>query len=216
MAQIEKNETNNNEDLYNTFSSDPALRKFSEYLENFISDEYRNFNGQTNIDEDCRFTVFDCNEDSMGSKMLPAILFMIYDYAYSNIKDPSVKKGVVAFDECWTLLRNPNSAQQIDECVRIIRGYNGSLILASQQVKDYYKLGELGEDIIDNCAIKILLKNGNLEQVKHMLKINSDDCDIIAKYKKKDAMFITLDDKIELNIDSSKYEYDMLKDSTSK
>lgn len=203
-------------DMYNAFASDPALTFLTEYLEEFVTGEYKNFNSQTTINENSRLIAFDCNEDIIGEKMLPAVLYMIYDWTYSSIKDPSVKKGIIAFDECWTLLRNVYSAAQIDECVRIIRGYSGSLILASQQVKDFYKLGEVGEDIIDNCAIKILLKNGNLEQVKNILRISSYDCDTIAGYSKGDAMFITLDDKIELSVKPSKYEYQMLKDDTSK
>ncbi len=212
------------QDMYEMFYASGELRHLCEYLRPFVGDgKLRHLNGQTNIDTNCRFIAFNCDEDQIGRELLPAVLHIPVDYCYSKVKDPTSYKSIINIDECWSLMKNAQSAAQLDDMVRIIRGYSGGCILATQQIDDFRKCQEIGESIIHNCALKLILKNDNLHAVKHLLKITSNDCDRISSYRKINqngkrgnmGMLVTLDDKIEILLEPSEYEYQNLKDKTS-
>lgn len=201
------------ETLYEAFHVNPELQFLCVYLEPFVYGKYKNFNGQTNIDTTSKFIVFDVNSDAIEEEFLPAILFMCSDYCYGVIKDPSTKNSIVEIDECWALFENQFSCQQLDDMVRLIRGYGGAVVMASQFLKDAKKIGSIGADIIDNCEIKILLKTTNLTDVKDVLHLTDTDCESISKYKRGMGMFVTPNDKIEMEIKVSDYEIERLADN---
>lgn len=204
------------QDLYEAFNSNPDLRFLNGYLEPFVYGKYSNFNGQTNIDVTAPFIAFDVNEDQIDEEYFPAILSVVTDFCYSVVKDPNSKKSIIDIDECWAILKDKNSCAQIDDMVRLIRGYGGAVIMASQFLKDVNKIGTMGTDIIDNCELKVLLKTPNLSNVRNLLRLSDNDCEAIAKYGRGKGMLVTSNDKIELEIKLSDYELEVLADKTSQ
>lgn len=204
------------QDLYEAFNANPDLRFLNGYLEPFVYGKYSNFNGQTNIDTSASFIAFDVNEDQIDNEYFPAILSVVTDFCYSVVKDPNSKKSIIDIDECWAILKDKNSCAQIDDMVRLIRGYGGAVIMASQFLQDANKIGSMGTDIIDNCELKVLLKTPNLSKVKGLLRLTDNDCEAISKYGRGRGMLVTSNDKIELEIKLSDYELSVLADKTSQ
>ena len=52
--------------------------------------------------------------------------------------DRSTPTGIV-FDELWKLLRGKQGSEFIEELARTLRKYNGSLIVGTQNLSDFYK-----------------------------------------------------------------------------
>ena len=204
------------QDLYEVFNANPELRPLTIYLEPFVFGKFSNFNGQTNIDTTARFIAFDVNEDQIDTEYFPAVLSVVTDFCYSIIKDPNSRKSIIDIDECWAILKDKNSCAQIDDMVRLIRGYGGAVIMASQFLKDANKLGNMGTDIIDNCELKLLLKTPNLSGIKGMLRLTDNECELISKYRRGRGMLVTSNDKIDLEIKLSQYELNVLADKTSR
>lgn len=71
-------------------------------------------------------------------------------------KDKSVLKRIVS-DETWALLASSYMAHFLEDCGRRIRKYNGSLLCASQNFREFTGCKE-GRAILANSAVKIFMR----------------------------------------------------------
>lgn len=212
------------QDMYEEFLKHPELEELCEDLTAFISGTYSNFNGQTNIDIHNPYIVFDCDEDYIGERYLSSILYVAYDFCYDKVKGQTSSRSVLAMDEAWKLMANPETAVQVQNAVKLIRGYGGGTIIATQEIEDFMKGGggEYGASIINNSAIKLILpmEENGLDAIKKYLKLSPEEAELITSFGTitdyHAAMLITGKEKVVLNIEASQYEIEKLKDRTRK
>lgn len=208
------------QDMYEAFSNDPDLEDIKEALKPFIEGMYKNFNGQTNVDLNSRYIVFDCDEDMIpDDSIFPAIVYIAYDYCYDRVKSVNSKRSYIVLDEAWKLMTNEESAKQVENMAKIVRGYGAGFMVATQEVEDWIqKGGDHGMSVINNAAITVALKMKptGARLLEKTLELTNSDIEYIKELTRGRGYLIYGSNKTKLEIASSQYEIDCLSDRTSK
>jgi len=185
------------------------LENIKEILEIFVHGNCANMNGQTNVDLNNNYTVYDVDEDEIGEKLLPSFLFIAFDHVYTVIKSNNKIKDIVILDEVWKMLKDIESAKQVQNIVKLIRGYGGSTIMATQEIADFMNAPNgFGKSVLNNSEMSVILnmKTEELNLVKANLKLEDEDCKDISMFQRGNAMFISNGNKFHVNIISSEVE----------
>lgn len=132
-----------------------SARRMRGALAKFVTGSAKSFNLPTNVNLDNKFVVLDVSD--LTPEMLPIGMFIALDYAMDKAKQDRTKRKVIAIDELWRLMKASQlSAEYVVEAFKIIRGYAGAAIGATQDLDDI--LGnEYGAAIINNAKFKLLL-----------------------------------------------------------
>ena len=96
----------------------------------------------------------------------------------------------------------------VNELIKIVRGYAGSVVFSTQNMADVIK-GEYGESILDNCAAKFLLKAGEKEASIFQSLFNLNDTEIksIMKQQKGEITLLANREKIPILTKTSSREH---------
>lgn len=127
------------------------------------------FNQQTNIDRQNKYMILDISE--LSGDMLPVGMYVALDYVWSKTKEDRTAEKAIFIDEVWQLIgasSNEMAAEYVLEIFKIIRGYGGSAVCATQDFSDFMALkdGKYGRGIINACKTKIVLNLENDEAKK--------------------------------------------------
>lgn len=155
-------------DIIEEIKDNPKLERIVSVFKVFTEGNCRNMNGQTNVDLTNKCIAFDINEDAIGSRLLPAFMYLAFDAAYDIGKSNLNEKCGLILDETWMLLRTENCAKQIQQAMKILRAYNCGIISATQNWGDCAK-NEYGRSILTLSSIKIFLKS-NKEEIDDLAK----------------------------------------------
>ena len=120
-------------------------------------------------------------------------------------------------DEIWQLIgasSNKLAAEFCLEIFKVIRGYGGAAIAATQDLSDFFSLddGKYGRAIINNSKNKIIL---NLEQdeaqyVKDVLKLTRTEVRSITQFERGEALIHSNNNKVPVVIKASAEEKEMI------
>ncbi len=73
------------------------------------------------------------------------------------------------------------------EAVKTIRGYGGGVLVATQDLNDFFSLedGKYGRGILNNCKIKIILnlEEEEAQRVQSVLKLTDAEIDNITRFR---------------------------------
>ena len=198
------------EDLYKYCCRTEALEEVKEALETFVHGNCANMNGPTNVNLNKEYVVFDVNEDLIGAKLLPSFLFLAFDYVYTEIKTKSKSRDNVFLDEVWKMLKTPSCAEQVQNMVKLVRGYGGATIMATQEIADFINApGGFGRSVLNNSEITLILnmKEDELKLVSESLKLTNEDRRKILAYERGNGMLIANGNKISVMLEPSSLEY---------
>lgn len=205
-------------DLVAEFKTDKSLDEISDAVDAFIKEIGRNMNQQTNVDLDNDFIVYDIDEDDIGERYLASYLFIAFQNVYDVVKSNISVRDNVVLDEVWKLMATEVCAKQIQNMIKILRGYNACAIIATQEMKDFFgKTGDFGISVLSNSRIIILLgmNNTDADLVKNTLKLTPEDIEKIIQYQRGEGMLITNQDKIHMYIIPSGRENEYFEKYTS-
>lgn len=68
------------------------------------------------------------------------------------------KPNVLFFDEIVKTLKNPLALKFVEETSRIVRKYKASVVVATQLLTDFHKLGEDAASLFEGASFKIVMK----------------------------------------------------------
>lgn len=205
-------------DMYRAFSTYPELTGLCDVLKQFVDGTYSNFDGQTNVDLKNGFIVFDCDEDVIGQKNLAAILYIAFDFCYDRVKDPNSTRSMIVMDEVWKMMTDNDSAKQVQNIIKIVRGYGAGTILSTQELRDFMKDEHgYGASVLANSSMKLILQTSenDLKYISQYLKLTPLEQEDIHVFNHQ-GLFISDRDRIEINIKASDYEINCLKDKTRR
>ena len=167
-------------DLYKVLLEKPETRRLANILNRLVNGSAKTFNQQTNVNLDNKYTVLDISE--LSGDMLTVGMFVALDYVWDKAKEDRTKEKAIFLDELWQLIgasSNKLAAEFVLEVFKIIRGYGGSAICATQDLNDFFALdgGKYGKGIINNAKTKVIL---NLEEdeaarVQDILKLSETE-----------------------------------------
>ena len=202
-------------DLYEEVKNFPNSGRLLGQLRRFVSGSASSFNRQTNVDMDNLLTVFDLS--GLKGNLLAASMYALVYMAYAKAKEDRTKKKVIFIDEAWQVIGSKSTAaaaDQILEMFKIIRGYGGSAICATQDVNDFFALedGIYGKGIINACKTKIILnlEKKEAETVRDLLDLSEDEYKKILQFDKGHALFSASGNNVPVYVRASKMENDLI------
>jgi len=145
------------EDVYEAMKGRLDLESVREDLKSFVDGSMCFFNGQTNVDLDSIYTVADISD--MPDEWISLAMTMITDIFWDRIKGDLTQKICLFLDEIWRVAgkkADPLVSTYIMEIWKIIRGYGGSAIAATQDIGDLES--DAGKAIVNQSKIKIALQ----------------------------------------------------------
>lgn len=202
-------------ELYNLLINSNPTRRIAIILSKFVNGAARSFNQQTNVDLNNKYIVIDISE--LQGKLLPIGMFIALDYCWDKIKEDRTKKKAIFIDETWCLIgaaSNRFAAEFVLEIFKIIRGYGGSAIAATQDLGDFFALedGKYGKGIVNNSKTKIIL---NLEPdeadfVRDSLKLSKAEYRNVINFERGQALISSNNNKLPVLIRPSVVEKDLI------
>lgn len=202
-------------DLHKHLLENPMTTRIAAIVSRFVTGSAQSFNRQTNVDLTNKYIVLDLSE--LKGKLLPVGMMIALDYVWDNIKADRVKKKAIMIDEIWQLIgasSNKLAAEFCLEIFKVIRGYGGAAIAATQDLSDFFSLddGKYGRAIINNSKNKIIL---NLEQdeaqyVKDVLKLTRTEVRSITQFERGEALIHSNSNKVPVVIKASVEEKEMI------
>ena len=198
-------------DMYQRVAEDERLERIKVILDPFINGTCQNMNGQTNVDLSNKYICFDTS--SAGKTLMPAFTFLALDCVYDIAKADRTQNKAIFMDEVWKIMINQYGAEFVLEVVKIIRGYGGSAILATQELNDYlkYSYKEIGESIINCSKIRIILNMESQEaaRAQKILHLSDAERKSVEKYNRGEGLLIANGDKTPILIRATKEEIKM-------
>lgn len=198
-------------DLYNILISNASTERLGHILNRLVHGSAGTFNQQTNVNLDNKYTVFDISE--LSGDLLPVGMFTVLDYVWDKAKEDRTAEKAIYVDEMWQLIGsggNRVAAGFVLEMFKIIRGYGGSAICATQDLNDFFALdgGKYGKGIINNCKTKIILnlEDDEAERVKDIFKLSEAEIMEITHFERGSGLISTNNNNITVEFKCSELE----------
>lgn len=202
-------------DLYEELQKNEMTKRIAVIVSRFVTGSAQSFNQQTNVDLSNKYIVLDLSE--LKGKLLPVGMMIALDYVWDKIKSDRTKKKAIMIDEIWQLIgagSNRMAAEFCLEIFKVIRGFGGAAISATQDLSDFFGLedGRYGRAIINNSKNKIILnlEPDEAEFVRDTLKLTKTEIRSITRFERGEALICSNNSKVPVIIKASKEEQEMI------
>lgn len=202
-------------DLHKHLLENPMTQRLAAIVSRFVTGSAQSFNRQTNVDLSNKYIVLDLSE--LKGKLLPVGMFIALDYVWDQIKADRTQRKAIFIDEIWQLIGASSTRMAAEFCLeifKVIRGFGGAAIAATQDLSDFFGLedGKYGRAIINNSKNKIIL---NLEPdeartVQETLKLTRSEVRAITQFERGEALICSNSNKVPVVIKASQTELEMI------
>ena len=170
----------------------------------------------TEVDAD--FVVLDIED--LARAPLPirrAQFHNVLGYAWDLIRADRSERKLLVVDEAWLLVdpKTPETLAFLRSIAKLIRGYNGALMIITQQVNDFLTdavRGE-GEAVIGNCAYTMLFRQDHrqdLDAVTHLFHLSDKEQDTLHAAKVGEGLLIADNGRVWLQVELALHERQLL------
>ena len=202
-------------DLYEILLEKPETKRLANILNRMVNGSAKSFNQQTNVDLSNKYTVLDISE--LSGDLLTVGMFVALDYVWDKAKEDRTKEKAIFIDEVWQLIgasANSLAAEFVLEIFKIIRGYGGSAICATQDLNDFFSLedGKYGKGIINNSKTKIILnlEDEEAQRVESILKLSETEVMNITHFARGSGLISTNNNNVTVEFKSSALELELI------
>ena len=202
-------------DVYQILYKRKETKRLANILNRLVNGSASSFNQQTNVNLDNRYIVLDISE--LTGDLLPVGMFVVLDYVWSKVKEDRTVRKAIFLDEVWQLIgaaSNEMAAEYVLEIFKIIRGYGGSAVCATQDLSDFMALkdGKYGRGIINATKTKIVLnlENDEAKKVQELLHLSEAERMEIVHFERGKGMISTNSNNLTLEFKASQLEKDLI------
>jgi len=202
-------------DLYDILIMAPETKRLANILNRLVHGSASTFNQRTNVNLDNKYTVLDISE--LSGDLLTAGMFVALDYVWDKAKQNRTVEKTIFIDECWALIggsANRLAANFVLEIAKIIRGYGGSAVFATQDLNDFFALddGKYGKGIINNCKTKIILnlEDEEAQRVQSILHLSEAEVMEITHFERGNGLISTNNNNITVEFRCSDLEKSLI------
>lgn len=193
----------------------PVPQRILSILSNFVAGSNAGFNGQTNVDlsDDRRIIVFDLED--IATNIEAATIHLALDFIWGRVKEDPTKQKTIIIEEGWKFLSqgaSESSAKLIQEIYKIIRGYGGNAILATQEIGDLIA-SPYGRSLIECSSLKLLMgvEEGNTAKLlQQHFGLFDNEAKNLESYRKGACLLLAGKDHIPLQIKASPLEHELI------
>ena len=202
-------------DVYEVLMEKAETKRLANILNRMVHGSASSFNQQTNVGLSNKYVVLDISELSVD--LLTVGMFVALDFVWSKAKEDRTVEKAIFIDEVWKLIgaaSNEMAAEYVLEIFKIIRGYGGSGVCATQDLTDFFALkdGKYGRGIINNAKTKIILnmENNEAEQIKEVLHLSEAEMMSIVRFERGNGMISTNNNNLTVEFRASQLEKDLI------
>lgn len=199
-------------DLHDVLSEKVETRMLALALSRFVTGSASRLGQHTNIDLNNKYIVLDISE--MGKDLLPLGMFLALDFCWDKCRESRVEKKALLLDELWCLIgasSNPLAADYVLEIFKVIRGYGGAAIGATQDLTDYFALenGKYGKAIINNSRTKIILplEEDEAMYVKNIMGLSDEEALQVIRNRSGEGLLCAGHNRISVAFHATDKEY---------
>ena len=189
----------------------PDIRKeIITTMSRFTEGTASNMNGQTNVDLTNKYIVFGL--ENLKGNMQAATMYIVLEYIWSITRSNRTKKKIIAIDEVWKLLdpRRPEVGDFVVEIYKVIRGFGGGAMVATQSITDLYRYGSnFGNSILANSYTNVVLGMVEKESdfIAEELGLSDRERQEIATYLRGDALLCAGHTHLPIKVTASHREH---------
>ncbi|MDD4509468.1 MAG: PrgI family protein [Oscillospiraceae bacterium] len=209
-------------DLYGVLKKESETKRLANIINRLVHGSASTFNQQTNVDLENKFTVLDISE--LSGDLLTVGMFVALDYVWDKAKADRTEEKAIFIDECWQLIGGNTSgvsgggnrlaAEFVLEIAKIIRGYGGSAVFATQDINDFFALddGKYGKGIINNCKTKVILnlEDEEAQRVQQILHLSEAEVMEITHFERGNGLISANNNNITVEFKASQLEKDLI------
>jgi len=202
-------------DLHEVLKKSPETRRLANILNRLVHGSASTFNQQTNVDLSNKYIVLDISE--LTGDLLTVGMFVALDYVWDKAKEDRTVEKAIFIDETWQLIgaaSNKLAAEFVLEIFKIIRGYGGSAICATQDLNDFFSLedGKYGKGIINNSKTKIILnlEDEEAQRVQSILHLSEAEVMEITHFERGNGLISTNNNNITVEFKASDLEKELI------
>jgi hypothetical protein len=202
-------------DLYEVLKTDSETKRLANILNRLVHGSASTFNQKTNVDLENKFTVLDISE--LSGDLLTVGMFVALDFVWDKAKENRTEEKTIFIDECWQLIggsSNRLAAEFVLEVFKIIRGFGGSAVCATQDINDFFALddGKYGKGIINNCKTKVILnlEDEEAQRVQSILHLSEAEVMEITHFERGNGLISTNSNNITVEFKCSQLEKDLI------
>lgn len=202
-------------DLYEVLIKDDQTKRMANILNRLVHGSASTFSQQTNVNLDNRYTVLDISE--LSGDLLSVGMFVALDFVWDKSKENRTVEKAIFIDECWQLIGgsgNRLAAEFVLEIFKIIRGYGGSAVCATQDLNDFFALddGKYGKGIINNCKTKVVLnlEDEEAQRVQSILRLSEAELMEITHFERGNGLISTNNNNISVEFKCSPLEKSLI------
>ncbi len=202
-------------DLHEVLKQSPETKRLANIINRFVGGSARSFNQQTNVRLDNKYIVLDISE--LTGDLLTVGMFVVLDYVWDKAKEDRTAEKAIFIDETWQLIgaaSNRLAAEFVLEIFKIIRGYGGSAICATQDLNDFFALedGKYGKGIINNAKTKIVLnlEDEEAQRGQDILHLSETETMAITHFERGNGLISTNNNNITVEFKASELEKELI------
>ena len=202
-------------DLHEVLKKSPETKRLANILNRLVHGSASTFNQQTNVSLENKYIVLDISE--LTGDLLTVGMFVALDFVWDKAKEDRTQEKAIFIDECWQLIggsSNRLAADFVLEIFKIIRGYGGSAICASQDLNDFFALdgGKYGKGIINNSKTKIILnlEDDEAQRVQQFMNLSEAEVMEITHFERGSGLISTNNNNITVEFKCSQLEKDLI------
>lgn len=198
-------------DFYERVKADTDLRSdILIILSQFVTGAARSMNGQTNVDLKNKYIVFGL--ENIKDELLAPTMFIILQYVWGKCRQNKTERKLISIDEGWKLLdkNNPLVGAFVERIFKVIRGYGGGALFATQSIVDLYSDGSnFGNAILSCSHSKIILgmEQKDLNMLSEELGLSPTEASQIIGAEPGEALLCAGSNHIPIKIEASAAEY---------
>jgi len=144
-------------------------------------------------------------------------MFVALDFVWDKAKEDRTAEKAIFIDETWQLIgasSNRMAAEFVLEIFKIIRGYGGSAICATQDLNDFFALddGKYGKGIINNSKTKIILnlEDEEARRVQSVLNLSEAEVMAVTHFQRGSGLISTNNNNTTVEFRSSALELELI------
>jgi len=202
-------------DLHTLLAERDETKRLGNIINRLVHGSAATFNQQTNVNLDNKYIVLDISD--LTGDLLTVGMFVALDYVWDKAKEDRTKEKAIFVDETWKLIgasSNRMAAEFVLEIFKIIRGYGGSAIAATQDLNDFFALedGKYGKGIINNCKTKIVLnlEDDEADRVQDILGLSESERQAITHFQRGQAMISANKNNVAIQVKPSGKEKELI------
>lgn len=202
-------------DTYNILKENSNTRRLANIMNRLVNGSASTFNQQTNVNLDNKYTVLDISE--LTGDLLTVGMFVALDFVWDKAKEDRTVEKAIFIDETWQLIgaaSNRLAAEFVLEIFKIIRGYGGSAICATQDLNDFFALedGKYGKGIINNSKTKIVLNLEDEEamRVQSILHLSEAETMAVTHFERGNGLISTNNNNVTVEFKASELEKELI------